>query len=281
MIPFEVIDTVASRESMYPGRHVFLPRLTQAPFDTPEHDAWVRQNWWMVDYDVLYSDKERARSLAAELSGLFADDPKSERIAPLVEEIRKLRNKPDMRSSLQSWQWMAYQLPDDIGGGRLTKQQITMYLSERYKGRVLEAMCGFNSYFLDDQARTVVALDYCREALERYPYPKRTRILVDLNQATDDCHLECFDEPFDAISICFGFRYPDRPTDVFRELRRHLKDGGVLSLIENPDHGYENLCKRGFSPKTCGQHLRAAGFQGVRVCEVPIERKGFYHVEAH
>ena len=77
-------------------------------------------------------------------------------------------------SPLARWKRTALQLPGDIGGPR--KEDIKKSLTRRAKGKVLEAMCGFNSYFGNSKNTSeVVVLDFCQEMLERYPYPERKR----------------------------------------------------------------------------------------------------------
>ena len=223
MVPCEIVTTVVPREPLYPGRHVHLPRLTTAPCGTKEHDEWVRNNFWMVDYQVLFTQKDKALALAADLRASFVQNHNHPEIPRLVSELKALHCSPEDRTPLDEWRWMAYQMPDDIGGGIEAKKKIRTYLSDRYATRndILEAMCGFNSYLVPRAGQTVIALDYCREALERYPYPERRRVRCDLNQLSDDEYLECFPAgQFDVISICFGFRYLNDPIVAFRALRR-------------------------------------------------------------
>jgi SAM-dependent methyltransferase len=291
MVPCEIVTTVVPREPLYPGRHVNLPRLTTAACGTKEHDTWVHDHFWMVDYQVLFTQKAKALALAEELRAAFNRSPDHPEIPRLVSELKALHCSPEDRTPLDEWRWMAYQMPDDIGGGAETKKKIRAHLSDRYAGcvNILEAMCGFNSYLAPRVGQTVIALDYCREALERYPYPERKRVRCDLNQLSDDEQLECFgDEQFDAISICFGFRYLHDPVMTFRSLRRSLKENGVLSFVENPGHGYNDICRREFSPDHCERVLWQAGFRSITRKRLPFttdsfeKRSGyyFYHVEA-
>jgi SAM-dependent methyltransferase len=246
----------------------------------------------MVDYQVLFTQKDKALALAAELKAVFAQNPNHPEIPRLVSELKALHcPSPEERTPLEEWQWMAYQMPDDIGGGMEAKGKIRAYLSGRYAtySNILEAMCGFNSYLVPRVGQMVIALDYCQEALERYPHPERRRIRCDLNQLSDNDHLECFAEgQFDAISICFGFRYLNDPVVAFRSLRRLLKTNGILSFVENPGHGYQDICKREFSPSHCERTLWQAGFRSITRQRLPFavnsfEKKSgyhFYHVEA-
>jgi len=292
MVPCELVTAVVPREPLYPGRLVHLPRLTTAPCGTEEHNKWVRDHFWMVDYKVFFTKKDKALALAAELWADFAHSFDHPEIPRLVSELKALRcPSTEDRTPLEEWQWMAYQMPNDIGGGMEAKGKIRAYLSDRYStcDNILEAMCGFNSYLAPRSGQTVIALDYCQEALERYPHPERRRVRCDLDRLSDNERLECFvDGQFDAISVCFGFRYLNDPVVAFRNLGRLLKAGGVLSFVENPGYGYENICRREFSPSHCERVLWQAGFRSITRQRLPFtassfeERSGhyFYHVEA-
>jgi SAM-dependent methyltransferase len=271
---------------MYPERWVALPRLTLAAFRTPEHDQWVEDNGWMVDYSVFMDDKEKAKGLAEKLQEAFLQNPSHPDIPSLVSELWRLRSKSlEERTALEYWTHSAYQLADYCGGfdpyntirGRL----------KGYSGEILEAMCGHITYFGESSKRNVIALDYCRTSLERYPFPHRRRIQCDLDQVSGTAQLPFFSEgALDAISICFGFKYPRHIEKLVTEFRRILKPSGILSFIENPGHGYENLCLRRFNQKEIRELLKTAGFDSVTISELKIQgwdeqsRSPFYHVEA-
>ncbi len=266
MLTFEYVTETKSREWFYPERHIWLPPLEKPPDEKSgdEFERWRERNWWILDFTVHVSRMEEARELGKKLWAAYEarDENEAER---LLEALRPLRVTPfDERAPLERWAHMAVQVPGDIGGPN--KPKIRELLSSRCRGRVLEAMCGFNSYLAPSPDREIVALDYCREAIERYPYPERTRILFDLNLIAGSKRMEFFaDASFDAVTVCFGFNYPHHPVCLFREFRRILSPHGSLFLVENPAHGYWDLARRCFSSDRCERFLLSAGFSEIRV----------------
>ena len=105
---------------------------------------------------------------------------------------------------------------------------IKKYITSHAQGKVLETMCGFNSYFGNSKKiNEVVVLDYCREMLERYARPERTRILYDLNKVIAGEKLDFFKEgEFQTIG-CWGSNYLTNPVPVFSEFHR------ILSKTDN------------------------------------------------
>ena len=286
MIKYKEITTSVERKPLFTDRMVTLPRLTNAPFSSEEHEQWVKDNWWMVDYVVFMDHKERAKQLAAELQQAFSENPNHPNIPGILEELKrmKLKSRGEM-NPLEIWTRSAYQLAGYAG--TLDVIQAIENRLDRYSGTILEAMCGHSSYFRESDKRSVIALDYCRISLERYPYPTRRRIECDLNQVQGKTSLSFFqDEQFDTISICFGFKYPEHISPLMREFRRILRKGGVLSFIENPHHAYEDLCKRQFSKKRVRELLLRNGYRSATIRELRVPnwnnyyRGKFYHVEA-
>jgi len=245
MVYKEITET-AERKVVYPNKFVALPHLTNAPFPSKDHDQWVRDNWWMVDYSVFMADKEYAMKLAEDLCAAFSESPNHPNIPEIVKKLRALRVKDQCeRTTLDIWMHSAYQLASycsDI----YVKKAILECLA-KYNGSILEAMCGHDSYLEDKDGRIITALDYCEISLLRYPYPSRRRILCDLNQISDETRLNFFERgQFDCISICFGYKYPRSISRLVREFSRILKPGGKLSFVENPESGYTRCVKRQF-----------------------------------
>lgn len=285
MIQYKEISTIAARESVYPERRVILPKLTTASEGSPEHWDWARKNWWMINYDVFMDDKEEAMRLALELDKAFTKDPEHPCIAPIIARLKVLGVKPyNELTALEVWTRCGYQLVDYCGGYNI-HEAITRDL-RKFSGEVLEAMCGHISYFDESPERTVTALDYCEVSLERYPYPSRRRIVCDLDQLGDGVSLPFFkDGQFDSVSICFGYKYPERMTPILKEFKRILKAGGILSFVEGDYHGYDHLFKRKFSQTAVHMILRANGYRNVLTKKIHIPNsKGMvgciYHTEA-
>lgn len=263
----EYVTDVKPRKSEWPEHHINLPPIVPQPdFMDPGYMAWYNE---YVNFSVHVSNFPLAKELAEKL-WLAHRENKQEEIRVLLEKLRPLRVIPfEKRTPQEKWAHMMVQLPGDIGGPN--KKKIREFLSAKCQGHVLEAMCGFNSYLESSPNREVIALDYCREAIERYPYPERTRILFDLNAIQRGQRIEFFGEgEFDAITICFGFHYLHHPVYLFREFHRLLSPDGQLILVENPHQCYRDIACSSFSPGRCVNFLQRAFFKNVQVEELPI-----------
>ncbi|MFA5086582.1 MAG: methyltransferase domain-containing protein [Candidatus Paceibacterota bacterium] len=275
------ITDVKPRKSEWPERHINLPPLARRPeCHEPEYLCWYNE---YANFSVHTSNVHIAKELAEKIWTAFKNND-FERAKKIFEELRPLKVVPfEKRSNQEKWAHMMVQLPGDIGGPN--KKAIRDILSEKCKGNVLEAMCGFNSYILPSFHRQVTAMDYCREALERYAYPERKRILFDLNNVTEGKGMPFFQEgTFDNIVICFGFQYLSHPENVFREFNRILLENGELYLVENPRQHYEDMSCRPFSPQSCASFLKQGRFENVQIKELPIaedwelDRGGRYYL---
>lgn len=263
MVPCEIVRETALRECSYPEATVILPILELPPergfSNAGDLDAyWERSEWWQ-SFRVMIDDLEAAENMAKELTeyvGCF-DHPRAKELISCLRQLRA----PDkwQQTHLQRWADAAMRMPGDLGGGPM-KPIIADTLSSLCFGRVLEAMCGFNSYFLPSEKRQVTALDYCRAALERYQYPERERVLVDLDTVTTLSDLDfCGPESFDAISISFGLKYLKNPALVCRALGDMLKPEGRMIFVESPIREYSDLTFRRFDLDVCERILREAG----------------------
>jgi len=271
-----------------PRKGDWLERRINLPFDPPpkgffgpEYQEWLRKNKELFDFKVHVSNFASAKQISEKIWIAYKQGRK-EQVESLLEELRVLRIVPfEKRTALEKWNHMMAQMPDDIGGPN--KNEICYFLSKRCKGSVLEAMCGFNSYIEPSDDREVTALDFCREALERYRYPERKRIIYDLNAIESNGGMEFFkDKEFDAVTICFGFQYLENPAVVFKEFNRILK--GKLILIENPRQHYEGMACRSFTPESCAAFLKQAFFKIINVKDLRItefwESGRYYLIEA-
>ncbi len=286
MIIYEEVTTTAEIKRVYPERRVWLPALTLAPPHSPEYDQWIRDNWWMVDYSVFMGDKAQAQELAQKLQGAFSENPSHPDIPNLLGKLKQLESKsPGKRTPLEYWTHSAYQLANYCGG--IDVYDTICEKLDAYSGEVLEALCGHSTYFTESPRRSITALDYCKVSLERYPFPHRRRIQCDLDQIRGAAQLSFFSEgQLDAISICFGFRYPKNIGKLIAEFRRVLKPSGILSFVENPGHGYEHLSHRHFVQGNVRRLLKHHGFGSVSIHRMDIAdwdgkvRSPFYHVQA-
>ncbi len=175
----------------------------------------------------------------------------------------------------EKWGFLAVQLPGDWGPmGTENKGKLKQKLSQLATGRVLEAMCGFQSYFEDSpQITEVAALDFCQEALERYDYPQRTRILYDLEAVCSGETMAFLgDNSFQAVGVCFGVSYLSDPIPVYKEFRRILSPGGKLLVVGGTSSGYGDLIKTWFKPQETKKQLKKCGFT-VRIEKLPINIK--------
>jgi hypothetical protein len=162
-------------------------------------------------------------------------------------------------SDHEKWERTALSMAEDIGGRRQREEGEILTL--RASGRVLETMCGFNTYFWDvEHIEEVVVLDGCRAMLERYILPDRLRILYDLERVVGVEAMGFFSEGEFQTVGCWGSNYLTHPVPVFVEFHRVLSDGGKLLILESTTEGYRDLVKRFFDPRVCAGFMQEAGF---------------------
>lgn len=273
---------------------VFLPLpqwLPQGDSEYPEVNDWLARYRFLDYLSVSSRRKDLATEILHELESL-SREYESERIDiffPGKEEKQKKRLEEiagliSRLIALQAecadfishkkhyWDRIAFNNCKTVGGLPAERSMIARMCSERYRGRVLEAMCGFNSSFFPSNSREVIAIDGSREMLYRYPFQRRERICADLSklQASGEC-IPCFGaSSFSAVVTSCGYKYLSKPElgGVLREYRRILKRGGKVVFIENPQRHYASSIKRPFEPDTCAADLRSAGFCQVSVSDI-------------
>ncbi|MEN9605049.1 MAG: hypothetical protein RJB39_734 [Candidatus Parcubacteria bacterium] len=287
-IDYKEVVAVADRKPLQESRMILLPNISRHLFGSPEGMEEMATQAWMSSFTVHKKDAERAKELAIELQTAFQADPDGSDVIAIITNLQALRLKSMHEYHADDiWRKGAFALTN-YTGPPLVKQVIVRRL-DRYDGDILEAMCGHTTHIAPSGNKKVVALDGCEASLERYPFPFRPRILCDLDQINEPGKELPFSTGyFDAISICFGFKYPEHLDLLLREFHRILKRGGKMSFIENPESEYPQLIHRRFCPITSGDLLQAAGFSGVSTEAIvgygttvwnPIYRGHFFHLE--
>jgi len=265
--PVYVTD-VKERWSYWPWKHITLSIFEPRPKDFDAQIKWEMKYDWALKYRVHENDAKEARKLSKQLHNLKID-PLPDSDHPIIQRLKeiKLKNSEEITEAEQ-WGRMAIQMPGDWGPvGDDKKYELKKILTNRAHGKVLEAFCGFNSYIgLSKNITEVIALDFCKEALELYEYPERKRILYDLERVVNGEKMNFFEDgSFQTISITFGVNYLTDPVPVLAEFYRILSSDGQLLIVGGTTQGYADLLKQGFfKPDVCKEKMKAAGFS-VRV----------------
>lgn len=209
------------------------------------------------------------------------------KVAEALAAVQQASIKPyHEKSPVEKWAHWAYQMPGDWGPRHPTdRRHMRERLTSAASGIVLEAMCGFTSYVDDSPVITeVIAMDFCREALERYDHPDRRRILFDLNDINGDNRMDFLaDESLGTVCITFGVDYLHDSAAVYDEFGRVLVPQGKVLIIGGRACGYNDLLKQHFEPGFHAGLLEASGFD-VRVEALPYGGQGdeaeFHLIEA-
>ena len=148
------------------------------------------------------------------------------------------------------WDWVSVKYDDiaDEQVGQFLRPSMLKYLSmEGSLGKVLEIGCG-TGYFteaLAGLASHVTAIDISDGML--YRARERMKNVKNITIRKEDCGRTSFPHAmFDTIFVGSLFNVVDDPAQVLREIRRVLKPGGTL-IIVNPDWGMMNGYNRGRS----------------------------------
>jgi len=142
------------------------------------------------------------------------------------------------------------------------------YASQLAPGdRVLDLMSSWVSHLPDDLELDVVGHGMNVEELAANPRLARW-FVRDLNR---DPTLPERDAAFDAVLICVGVQYLQRPLAVLREVRRALKPGGVVIA------SYSNRC----FPTKAVAVWRALDMEGqAALIRHYLAKAGFHDIEA-
>ena len=148
------------------------------------------------------------------------------------------------------WDWVSVKYDEiaDEQVGRFLRPSMLKYLGmEGSLGKVLEIGCG-TGYFteaLAGLASHVIAIDISDGML--YRARERMKTAKNVTIRKEDCHKTSFPHAtFDTIFMGSVFNVVDKPAEILREIRRILKPGGTL-IIVNPDWGMMNGYNRGRS----------------------------------
>jgi len=184
-------------------------------------------------------------------------------VPTLLKKIEEFAITPiEKRSESEQWAHMAVQLPGDWGVLGENKTKLKKIITKLATGKVLEPMAGFHSYFDNSpNISEIIALDFCEEALERYDYPDRKRILYDLEKICNGEKFNFFeDEYFQTIGVFFGVNYLTNPIPVYKEFQRILSPNGKILIVGGTNSGYYDLNKKWFNPLETSADLQHSGF---------------------
>ncbi len=239
-----------------------LPIDDEMPVILPPLPEWKAKYPWLVSssYKVRRAHYDEAEELSNKLFGFYQKSEKfsDEEIENIIERLRGFKlPSAEEKDNPAFWNRVALKMPNLAGPNGDELRQI---LSNLCSGLILEAMCGYESYLYEKPNYSVIALDFAAEALKRYPYPQRTRVLFDLNNGDFN---EFSENCFDYITICFGFKYLLDVKKVCDGFIKILKPGGSIIFIENPTREYSQATHRPFSSKICEEFLSLAGFRNI------------------
>jgi SAM-dependent methyltransferase len=134
-------------------------------------------------------------------------------------------------------------------------------------GVVLDLMSSCVSHLPTD-ARYAEVIGHGMNAVELAANPQLSRWFVqDLNR---DPILPLAAASVDAVTICVGVQYLERPVDVLREVRRVLKPGGQIAI------SFSNRC---FPTKAMAIWLRTGHADHARLVALYLREAGFADIE--
>ena len=117
---------------------------------------------------------------------------------------------------------------------KLVREKLSDILANE-KAVVLDVACGTGDLSLELQKHAkarVIGTDFCRPMLA-IAHEKTAKLQLPIPYVEADAmRLSFADESFDAVTIAFGLRNLSNFDDGLRELRRILKPGGKLAVLE-------------------------------------------------
>lgn len=260
------VTKVIKREPQYRGGITLeLPRFGNGEYE------WFRKSYKKTSFTLPKLCSKGVELFRALCQAIQEGDKSA--IDEILPELEKQCIKSyDEKTEVERWGHMAVQLPGDWGPVGENKKKLKEIITKYSYGRVLEAMCGFNSYIdKSDRITEVVALDFCEEALERYEYPERTRILYDLERVVNGEKMDFFeDSSFQTIGVFFGIAYLTDPIPVYKEFYRILSDDGKLLIVDGTTQGYTDMLKKMFNPEDCSTAMKSAGFS-TKIKHLPLK----------
>ena len=283
MITHRIVTATDWRRKIDPESYIRLPELRKSV----KGRKLRKELFGELSFCFGRQHSDIVDELCDQLDRLHKERPNGPEILRVLRQIKEfeLADRRHMTAH-ETWCWYTYKNMyycfDECVEDTIIRRL------RRYKGKILEAMCGFNSYFPRSKRRKVTALDFCGPALERYPYPERVRIECNLDQITKVRNRLHFieDESFDAVSICYGFKYPKHIANILHEFLRILKPGGTLSFIEAKEAELEEVTHRRFTDgKRTKALFRRCGFEVTiekleMPCGVEEELGEFFHIQA-
>ena len=107
--------------------------------------------------------------------------------------------------------------------------------------RVLEAGCGVGAQTVtlatNSPGASIVAIDVSAASVAEAERKVRAAGLTNVRfQQADVFHLPYDPQSFDHVFVCFVLEHLKEPVAALQELRRHLRPGGTITVIEG-DHG--------------------------------------------
>lgn len=259
-----------------------LTRVVQLPQSTVSRhlkvladDGWVatRQDGTSRHYRVVSRLDEEARELwglvRSDVLETGLPDEDAERAAAVLAE-RRQRSRDFFATSAHAWD----ELRDDLFGPRTDLLPLFGLLDPQWTVGDLGAGTGQFAASVAPFVQKVVAVDASPEMLAA----ARTRLEgvdnVELRPGELE-HLPVAEGELDVAVLLLVLHYVVRPVEALKEVRRALRPGGRLVLIDMRRHDREGYREEmghvwpGFDAPTLGSWLRDAGLEGLDYRPLP------------